>query len=235
MPVVVAGQRTLVSLKPSRTQNSRPLWAPVFYPRSAPESTVDQLLLLPPLPRLHPVPRCYGRALPNSQHVGAAHPPLAPVRDQGPLSPRTTSPPSLTFFWQPFEHRAALTPTTAKKLMDAGFKVTVEKDPQRIFDDAEYSKCVSPPLSPPIDTDSGTVPLSQGRLPVGGTQLVAVGAQRRSDPRPQRAPAERRLPPPAHPHPIRALLQGPIRLARRALPLPPRRRDVVRLGVPAGR
>ncbi|GAA5975769.1 hypothetical protein JCM21900_001473 [Sporobolomyces salmonicolor] len=37
-----------------------------------------------------------------------------------------------------FEHRAALTPTTAKKLIDAGFTITVERDPQRIFDDAEY-------------------------------------------------------------------------------------------------
>lgn len=40
------------------------------------------------------------------------------------------------------EHRAALTPTTAKKLIDAGFNITVERDPQRIFDDDEYAKCV---------------------------------------------------------------------------------------------
>ncbi|KAF8306843.1 Formate/glycerate dehydrogenase catalytic domain-like protein [Clavulina sp. PMI_390] len=38
------------------------------------------------------------------------------------------------------EHRAALTPTTAKKLIDAGFTITVERDPQRIFDDEEYEK-----------------------------------------------------------------------------------------------
>lgn len=37
-----------------------------------------------------------------------------------------------------FERRAALTPTTAKKLLDAGFDITVERDEQRIFDDAEY-------------------------------------------------------------------------------------------------
>ncbi|GAA5940848.1 hypothetical protein JCM1841_003445 [Sporobolomyces salmonicolor] len=59
-----------------------------------------------------------------------------------------------------FEHRAALTPTTAKKLIDAGFTITVERDPQRIFDDAEYEavgcKLVehntwpSAPLSSPI-------------------------------------------------------------------------------------
>ena len=46
-------------------------------------------------------------------------------------------------FWlrcekKPFEHRAALTPTTARKLIDAGFKVYVERDQQRIFDDSEY-------------------------------------------------------------------------------------------------
>ncbi|ESK98395.1 saccharopine dehydrogenase [Moniliophthora roreri MCA 2997] len=37
-----------------------------------------------------------------------------------------------------FERRAALTPTTAKKLIDAGFEIFVERDEQRIFDDTEY-------------------------------------------------------------------------------------------------
>ena len=37
-----------------------------------------------------------------------------------------------------FERRAALTPTTAKKLIDAGFEIVVERDDQRIFNDAEY-------------------------------------------------------------------------------------------------
>ncbi|GJE85984.1 saccharopine dehydrogenase [Phanerochaete sordida] len=37
-----------------------------------------------------------------------------------------------------FERRSALTPTTAKKLIDAGFDITVERDEQRIFDDAEF-------------------------------------------------------------------------------------------------
>jgi Alanine dehydrogenase/PNT, N-terminal domain len=41
-----------------------------------------------------------------------------------------------------FERRSALTPTTAKKLIDAGFVVTVERDPQRIFDDEEFEKYV---------------------------------------------------------------------------------------------
>jgi len=39
-----------------------------------------------------------------------------------------------------FERRSALTPTTAKKLIDAGFEITVECDEQRIFDDEEFEK-----------------------------------------------------------------------------------------------
>lgn len=39
---------------------------------------------------------------------------------------------------KPFEHRSALTPTTAKVLLDNNFDVMVERDPQRIFDDAEF-------------------------------------------------------------------------------------------------
>jgi saccharopine dehydrogenase (NAD+, L-lysine-forming) len=37
-----------------------------------------------------------------------------------------------------FERRAALTPTTAKQLIDAGFSIIVERDEQRIFNDSEY-------------------------------------------------------------------------------------------------
>lgn len=43
---------------------------------------------------------------------------------------------------KPFEHRSALTPTTAKKLLDSNFDVYVEKDPQRIFDDSEFEAYV---------------------------------------------------------------------------------------------
>lgn len=43
---------------------------------------------------------------------------------------------------KPFERRAALTPTIALKLIDAGFEIFVERDEQRIFDDIEYEKCV---------------------------------------------------------------------------------------------
>jgi saccharopine dehydrogenase (NAD+, L-lysine-forming) len=39
-----------------------------------------------------------------------------------------------------FEQRAALTPTTSKKLIDAGFEIYVERDEQRVFEDSEYEK-----------------------------------------------------------------------------------------------
>lgn len=41
-----------------------------------------------------------------------------------------------------FERRTALTPDSAKKLVEAGFHVYVERDKQRIFKDAEYERLV---------------------------------------------------------------------------------------------
>lgn len=38
------------------------------------------------------------------------------------------------------EHRSALTPTTTKKLVEAGYRVNVERSPQRIFEDEEFEK-----------------------------------------------------------------------------------------------
>jgi hypothetical protein len=46
-----------------------------------------------------------------------------------------------------FERRAALTPTTSKKLIEAGFEIFVERDEQRIFDDTEYDASVSPSMN----------------------------------------------------------------------------------------
>lgn len=40
---------------------------------------------------------------------------------------------------KPLEHRSALTPTTAKQLLDAGFTVYVEESKERIFDDKEFA------------------------------------------------------------------------------------------------
>ncbi|OIW23583.1 saccharopine dehydrogenase [Coniochaeta ligniaria NRRL 30616] len=39
---------------------------------------------------------------------------------------------------KPLEHRSALTPSTTKALIEAGYTVNVERDEQRIFDDAEF-------------------------------------------------------------------------------------------------
>lgn len=41
---------------------------------------------------------------------------------------------------KPLEHRSALTPTTAKALLDAGYNVHIERSLLRIFDDAEFEK-----------------------------------------------------------------------------------------------
>ena len=39
---------------------------------------------------------------------------------------------------KPLEHRSALTPTTTKALVDAGYTVHVERSPERIFGDTEF-------------------------------------------------------------------------------------------------
>ena len=39
---------------------------------------------------------------------------------------------------KPLEHRSAVTPTIAKKLVDAGYTVNVERSKLSIFDDDEY-------------------------------------------------------------------------------------------------
>ncbi|KAI9730389.1 MAG: Saccharopine dehydrogenase [Cirrosporium novae-zelandiae] len=41
---------------------------------------------------------------------------------------------------KPLEHRSALTPTTTKKLIEAGFYVFVERSNMRAFDDSEFEK-----------------------------------------------------------------------------------------------
>lgn len=40
---------------------------------------------------------------------------------------------------KPLEHRSAVTPSVAKKLVDAGYVVNVERSPLSIFDDSEYN------------------------------------------------------------------------------------------------
>ncbi|KAL8710247.1 MAG: hypothetical protein Q9220_005178 [cf. Caloplaca sp. 1 TL-2023] len=40
---------------------------------------------------------------------------------------------------KPLEHRSALTPSVTRKLLEKGFKVNVERSPERIFDDEEFA------------------------------------------------------------------------------------------------
>lgn len=63
---------------------------------------------------------------------------------------------------KPFERRSALTPTTAKKLIDAGFDITVERDEQRIFDDNEFAS-VGCKL-----VDNNTWPTAPADIPIIG-------------------------------------------------------------------
>ncbi|KAN0060396.1 Saccharopine dehydrogenase [Thecaphora frezii] len=55
------------------------------------------------------------------------------------MSSSTRQPLYLRCEMKPAEHRAALTPNTANALIHAGFDITVESDPQRIFKDEEYT------------------------------------------------------------------------------------------------
>ncbi|KAF9535832.1 saccharopine dehydrogenase, partial [Crepidotus variabilis] len=61
-----------------------------------------------------------------------------------------------------FERRAALTPTTAKKLLNTGFDIFVERDDQRIFDDSEY-EAVGCKL-----VDNNSWPSAQKSVPIIG-------------------------------------------------------------------
>lgn len=71
---------------------------------------------------------------------------------------------------KPHEHRSALTPTTAKQLVDAGWDVTVERDPQRIFDDGEFA-AVGAKLAP-----HGAWPTIDRAIPILGLkELPAPG------------------------------------------------------------
>ncbi|KAF7310677.1 hypothetical protein HMN09_00610600 [Mycena chlorophos] len=79
---------------------------------------------------------------------------------------------------KPFEHRSALTPTTAKALLDAGFKVSVERDEQRIFADKEYEEvgCTlvannSWPTAPTTTTIIGLKELEQSTQPLPHTHI----------------------------------------------------------------
>lgn len=63
---------------------------------------------------------------------------------------------------KPLEHRSALTPTTAKNLIDAGYKVNVERSKLRIFDDSDFS-------------DIGATLVDEGCWPSAPADHIIVG------------------------------------------------------------
>ncbi|CCM00890.1 uncharacterized protein FIBRA_02936 [Fibroporia radiculosa] len=83
-----------------------------------------------------------------------------------------------------FERRAALTPTTAKKLIDAGFDIYVERDEQRIFDDLEYEAWVLSPATLQIPThicsvgckleENNSWPNAPAHIPIIGLKELPV-------------------------------------------------------------
>ncbi|KAI9780267.1 MAG: Saccharopine dehydrogenase [Geoglossum umbratile] len=69
---------------------------------------------------------------------------------------------------KPLEHRSALTPTTTKALLDAGYIVNIERSPERIFDDSEF-KNVGATLVPEgswVDAPTDHIVIGLKELPV---------------------------------------------------------------------
>jgi saccharopine dehydrogenase (NAD+, L-lysine-forming) len=72
--------------------------------------------------------------------------------------------------------RSALTPTTTKALINAGYNVNVERSPQRIFDDEEYEK-VGATLVPENtwrDAPEDNIIIGLKELPVEECELIDV-------------------------------------------------------------
>lgn len=68
---------------------------------------------------------------------------------------------------KPLEHRSAVTPTIAKKLVDAGYTVNVERSPLSIFKDSEYEGTGANlvPTSSWIDAPSDHIVVGLKELP----------------------------------------------------------------------
>ena len=63
---------------------------------------------------------------------------------------------------KPLEHRSALTPTTTKALLDAGFEIYVEKSGMRIFEDQEFA-------------DAGATLVEEGSWPQAPKERLIIG------------------------------------------------------------
>jgi len=78
------------------------------------------------------------------------------------------------------EHRSALTPTTTKKLIEAGYHVEVERSPQRIFGDEEFEKAGATLVEENTwrDAPKDTIIVGLKELPVDNCeQIVAENIQ----------------------------------------------------------
>jgi len=74
------------------------------------------------------------------------------------------------------EHRSALTPTTTKKLIDAGYHIKVERSPQRIFDDKEFEKAGATLVEENTwrDAPKDTIIIGLKELPVDKCEQIAA-------------------------------------------------------------
>lgn len=72
---------------------------------------------------------------------------------------------------KPLEHRSALTPTVTRKLLDKGFKVNVERSPERIFDDEEF-------------TSAGATLVEEGSWPNAPDDHIIIGLKELEDKEP---------------------------------------------------
>jgi len=99
--------------------------------------------------------------------------PFAPQLSTSNMPTQSAQPLWLRCETKPFERRAALTPSTAQALIEAGFEVTVERDPQRIFEDEEYQKvgCTLAEHSSWQDAPTDTLIIGLKELPVSTMPL----------------------------------------------------------------
>lgn len=129
---------------------------------------------------------------------------------------------------KPLEHRSALTPSTTKALIDAGYKVKVEKCNQRIFDDREFEA-----------VGAEIVPNNSWREAPTDNIIVGLKELPEEDCMPSKPIVTHKMisdmlcsPTPARPCPIRTLLQEPRRMGVCSWPFPTRWGNFTRSRIP---
>lgn len=75
---------------------------------------------------------------------------------------------------KPLEHRSAITPTTAKQLVEAGYTVFIERSELRIFDAEEYEKTGARlvPYASWMDAPDDTIIIGLKELPEADKPLI---------------------------------------------------------------